>query len=91
MRGGSEKGANPVRFVASFSCCLVNLLSGILCRLLCGLGSLVHLFLGHSMGILSRVGRLALGGTEGMFSGIHYLLASINCAGETFSHRLIDL
>ena len=78
------RGANLVWIVARFSCRLFKLLPGILCRLLRRVGSLVHLF-------LSRVGRLALGGTKAMFSGIHYLLAGIDSAGETFSHRLVDL
>lgn len=81
------RGTNLVCFFASFSCCLVKLLTGILCRLLRRLGSLVYLFLG----ILTRVRRLALGGTETLFSGPHYLLASIDGTGETFSDRLVDL
>jgi len=90
MREGNGE-TNPVRFVASLSCCLIPLLSRIFRGLLRRLGSLVHLVLGHFRGVLSRVGRLAFGRTETMFGGVHHPLATIDSASKTFSDRFVDL
>ena len=43
------------------------------------------------MGVLSCVARLALGGTEGLFGGIHHLLAGVNGVSETLSDGLVNL
>lgn len=71
--------------------CLVKLLSSIPCRFLGRLRSFVHLFLSHPLGVLSCLRRLLLGGTEGGFSRVHHLLASIDRAGETLTNRLVNL
>lgn len=86
-----RKETNPICFVANFSCRLIKLLLRILRCLFRRLGSLVHLFLSRSLGFLSSIGRLALGRTQGMFGGIYRLLATIDGASETLSHRLIGL
>lgn len=86
-----KRGANLIGFVTGIWCRLIELLSRGFRRLFRRLGSLVHLFLGHPLSILSRIGRFALGGTEGMFSGIHHLLAAVDGAGETLSNGLVNL
>ena len=89
MREGIEKGnPPPVHIVSGL---LVNFLPSTLCCLLRRLRSLFHLFLGHTLGVICRVGCFALGGTQGVFSGIHHLLASVDCAGETLSDGLVYL
>lgn len=90
-RGVVTKRREPCDFIVDIFCSLIGLPPHIFCRLFRCLGSLVHLLLRRSLSILSCVGRLALGGTEGLFGGIYRLLASVNGVGEALSDGLVNL
>ena len=85
------KRHEPRHIVVDISRSLVGLLSRTFCRLFRRPGGLVHLLLRLSLGILSCVGCLVLGGTQGLFGGIYHLLAGVNGVGEALSDGLVNL